>query len=324
MIRRILVPLDGSRRAEGILPHLVCLASVFGARLDLLHVISSGRSPGAFPPTDPFANRLARAQALRYLDGKAESIRAEGLEVWTKVEEGGPAAVIVDLLRRGEYDLVGLTPHGNGDDRLLRIGCTAVAVILNARSGILLVPDAPNGAGGSEGRALYGRILAPVDCSPRSDWSLGVAAAIARGTGSRLKVVHILDRPEIVNRLPTAGRTGPVVDRLREDNRMAARRYLDEVAWRLEGPDLPIEATVVESGGGPAEAVLQLARSERVDLVVLSAHGRGATSAWPLGGTASKLLFWAQFPILILQDLPTERSRPERVSRSVRAVASDR
>jgi nucleotide-binding universal stress UspA family protein len=325
MVRRILVPLDGSFQAEAVLRHVLVLAKVFGARVDLLHVIPAPRLAALGMPADPLGSRMARAERARYLEKAAASLRRAGCEARTLVEEGGPASVIVDVLRHGDYDLVALTPHGAGDDHHLRMGCTALAVIMNARVGVFLAPraTAPQANGELVG-ATYRRVLAPVDCSPRSDWAIGLAAAVARGAGARLVVVHVLDSPEIVSRLPRSGSATALASRLRDENRAEAKRFLDEVAWRFDAPDLPVECEVLEADGGPAESLLDLSDAGDVDLVVLSAHGRGASPAWPLGGTAAKIVLCAERPVLILQDLPVERPQPERVSRASRALASDR
>jgi nucleotide-binding universal stress UspA family protein len=309
MIRRILVPLDGSRRAEQVLSHVVTVARVFNARVDLVHVLASEQARGFGAPADPFSTRMAKAHWSRLLESRAAELRSTGVKVWTRVEEGAPPTEIIDLLRKGSYDLVAMTAHGSGDDRRLRIGCTAASVILNANTGILLAPESgASPAPGSLQQAGYRRILAPVDCSPRGDWSLGVAAAIARNCGAALRVIHVLENPDIVSRLPDAGRLHVLASRLREENRTEASRYLDQVRWRFEQDDVPVEVNVVEGDGGVAEAILASTGNDDVDLVVLSAHGRGASPSWPLGGTAAKLVLWAQRPVLILQDQTSQSS----------------
>jgi len=325
MIRHILAPLDGSLRAETILPHVSHLASVFGARVDLVNVVSARGSGGGDRIADPLGRRLARAERIRYLEARARELRKAGLEVTTLVEEGGAAEVIVDLLARGSYDLVGLTPHGTGDDRHLMVGCTASAIILNARTSILMVPDAPGRSRDERpARASYRQVVAPVDCSPRSDWSLVVAAMIARSSGAGLRVVHVLDTPTVVSRLPDSQRMGRSVNRIVEANRDEAGRYLDQVVWRLNDPGLQVESEVIESTSSPAKALRDLVSSNGGDLVVLSAHGWGASPEWSLGGTAAKLVFSAQRPVLILQDLKGARTgRVERVPRSFGALASE-
>lgn len=308
MIHRILIPLDGSARAEGVLPYAATIAAAFGARIDLMHAIPEAR--GRAGVVDPLMYRLAYADGTRYLEDRAAELREQGLEVATLIEEGGAAEVIVDLLNRGAYDLVALTPHGLGCSNHLRVGSTAVAVILNARSSILIVPEEAAQPGKRRSLAKTGVVMAPVDCSPRSDWSVAVAATIARNAGSRLDLVHILGSPEVVTRLPAPGGQGTLVRRIVEANRIEARRYLEQTAWRLRGSGLEVRERLVDATASPADALRKLLEAERPGLVVLSAHGRSASEEWPLGGTAAKLIFWAQRPVLILQDLPVERTRP--------------
>ncbi len=323
MIRRILVPLDGSSRAENVLPHVLTIASVFKSRVELLHVLPGVGTQGRERLYDPLAYRLAQAERTTYLNAKAVEVRQSGVEVETSIQEGGAAEVIVDLLRTGAYDLVALTTHGGGCGKQLRIGCTAVAVILNARTSILLAPGDPIQAGASASglrRASLESIVAPVDCSPRSDWSVTVAAQLARATGSRLGLVHVLGRPELTSRLPESADSTALVNRVLESNRREARRYLEQTAWRLKGTDLEVDERLVETSAGPADALHELVEAEEPDLLVLSAHGRGASAEWPLGGTAAKLIFWTRKPVLLLQDLPGQRERSKLAPASARAA----
>jgi nucleotide-binding universal stress UspA family protein len=319
MIRRILAPLDGSTRAEAVLPHLCRLARVFQARVDLIHVSPGQASEGPFPGSDLLGDRLHRARVARYLERKAQELRGRGVEVWTRVEQGSPAEVIVGLLRRGEYDLVALTQHGNGGGHTLKMGCTALAVVVNAPTSILLTPgDAdpafPEGADFPD----YARVLAPVDCSPLGDWSLALASQIARASGAELDVVHVLMTPEVLDRLPPTSAVRTAAKDLLEVNRKAAARYLEEVSWRFSGPSLRVRHEIVEARGGVADALRRTMAARPADLTVLAAHGQGGVSTWPLGSTASKVLFQAPDAVLVLQDQAADHLRASAVLRPPR------
>ncbi len=328
MIRRILVPLDGSVRAESVLPHVMAVAKAFHSRVDLLHVLPGAAAGDRHRPSDPMACRLARANRARYLASQAELVREAGLDVQTHIVEGGPAEVIVDLAERGEYDLVALTPHGVGQSSQLEIGCTAVAVLLNARCSILLVAGyTPESEEAKAAPINFRRILSPVDCSPRSDWSLKVAGDLARSSEARLHVVHVLDLPEVVSRMPRAGTTRKLVDRIVQANRAEADAYLGASARRLADAGVDIEVEVVSgSTGGTAQSICRRAVAEggEADLVVLSAHGRGGGLGWRLGGTAMKVLMGLDRPVLVLQDLTAARTAwPHSVPESNRIRTRD-
>src|SRR5919198_1224150 len=99
--RRILVPLDGSGRAEAILPRVEGLARACGAAVMLLRVnptpgeLRVPAEPGmAFaargaiaPPADP---RNVRYEAEHYLDGVVDRLRQRDVAVEAKVADGAP------------------------------------------------------------------------------------------------------------------------------------------------------------------------------------------------------------------------------------------
>jgi nucleotide-binding universal stress UspA family protein len=200
---------------------------------------------------------------------------------------------------------VAMTRHGRGGSPLLALGCTAGAVVLNARTSVLLVP------GGTPPRweeapevATCTRILVPVDCSPRSDWSVRVATVFAQGTDATLRVIHVLDTPEVINRLPAPGPAAEAVSRILESNRLEAEAYLHSLEARLEATGVRAKTQIHgPADGDAAEALRALVGSEPPDLVVLGAHGKGGSTHWPFGGLTSKLVLWCESPVLVLQDL---------------------
>ena len=308
MIRRILIPLDGSNGAEAALAHGALLGKAFGAEIHLLRVLSRSESARSGDPVDPLAWRLARARASTYLSRVSKDLKEEGLEVITEVQEGVPGEVIVETLRRGHHQLVVLTTHGSGKRSCMRVGGTALSVILNSGSSVILIPSArerlpwpPKG---------YGEILAPVDGSPRGDWALGVAATVARGTGARLQMVHILAPPELLGRLPGSADARELITRVLKANQGEAERYMREMRSRLAAPGLKVGATVEECEEGVPRSLERVAAARGSDLVILSAHGHGATSHWAFGGTSERLLLSGNLPVMVLQDFSGNRSEP--------------
>jgi nucleotide-binding universal stress UspA family protein len=309
MIRKILVPLDGSGPAERALPHAALLARVFDARVLLLQVLPRSPARGGSEPVDPLAWRLARATAETYLSARAAGLEARGIQVATEVQEGVPCEVIVSAIRRGRHHLVVLASHGEGCGSHFSIGGTALSILLNAGVSTMLIPAGEEVD--AESPVEYRRILAPVDCSPRGDWALGIAAHLARLTGARLLVPHVVTVPEVVSRLPDPDDGPRLAERIAEMNRKDARVYLEQMRERLGNGDLVVEPMVLEGPSGVVPALDRLARSVEPDLLVLSAHGRSAAPESPFGGTAGKLLLDGGRPILVLQDMVRSSVRPQ-------------
>jgi nucleotide-binding universal stress UspA family protein len=59
-------------------------------------------------------------------------------------------------------------------------------------------------------------------------------------------------------------------------------------------------STVVRFENYPAEAILEVATSEAVDLIVIASHGRSGMTRWMLGSVAEKIARSAEVPVLIV------------------------
>jgi nucleotide-binding universal stress UspA family protein len=152
---RIVVALDGSARAELVLPYVEALAEQFGSSVTLLRsttasdviaapAIAATMSPLApniaAPPIDPSAVVAAeRREAERYLDALAQRLRHYGLTVDYEQDEGSAADVIIERARQLDASLIAMTTHGRGGLERLVVGSTAEAVLRHAPCPVLLI-----------------------------------------------------------------------------------------------------------------------------------------------------------------------------------------
>ena len=115
MYNTILVPLDGSKRAEKILRHVEHLAHCFSAKVILLQVVK--------PPNnisyEETAIQLFRQdikqltkQAESYLSALKGEFREKGIRAKTCVVNGPVVKEIIDCAEREDADLIAMTSHG--------------------------------------------------------------------------------------------------------------------------------------------------------------------------------------------------------------------
>lgn len=130
MYRRILVPLDGSERAEAVLPAAKSEASHHQATLVLMRVVPPLRHGLMLIPSilDDIREQ-AMEMARDYLHAMAETLRAEGLEVETEVQFGAPAALIVEFAERSGCDLIIVGSHGQSGASQWRFGSVANKIV---------------------------------------------------------------------------------------------------------------------------------------------------------------------------------------------------
>jgi nucleotide-binding universal stress UspA family protein len=136
-LRGILVPLDGSRLAAAVLPHIVRLAKRHGAALTLLRVAHAH----ALREAD-----LAEAQvrvvqeAETYLAGVARRLAAEGVSASPVVRYGSAPEEILDDIRVRRPDLVAMSTHGRTGLTHLVLGSVAEQVLRASPAPVLLFP----------------------------------------------------------------------------------------------------------------------------------------------------------------------------------------
>jgi nucleotide-binding universal stress UspA family protein len=317
-IRHLLVPLDGSPLAECTLPWAVALARVFGARITLLRILEP---PVAAASTshahDAVEWQIRRAEAhsqLARLDGE---LKADGLTSTAELLEGRPAEQIINFARGHDADLVVLSSHGEGGLSGWVLSSTAQKVVARTDSSVLVVP-AHIADERPAGDLRLRQIFVPLDCSPRAESVLTLAAALARAHDAELILAHVVPEPEMPRRMPPSAEDIAIASQLTERNRVEAERYLRELQSRLAGQALRVSVrSVVSSRRAPA--IQALAEGADVDLIVACAHGRTADASERYGSVSARLLAESSRPILMLQDLGLAARGPTRAEEAARS-----
>jgi nucleotide-binding universal stress UspA family protein len=137
MYRKILVALENSRADASLIPHIADLARRLGSQLLLLHV-ADGWVARNFERL-----KLAESQEMkddrRYLEETGSRLRAEGLEVSTRLALGDPPEEILRMAKSEGCDLIAMTTHGHRLIGDLLFGSTIHEVRHKAAVPVLLV-----------------------------------------------------------------------------------------------------------------------------------------------------------------------------------------
>jgi nucleotide-binding universal stress UspA family protein len=137
---KILVPLDGSRLAEGALRAAVSLAKNSpGAVITLLRAAEAPTLSGA-DPTDAQVRVVREAEG--YLESVAAGLKREGIGgVKTSVWYGPPAEAILESAEVTQPDLIVMSTHGRSGLGRLILGSVAESVVRGTRRPIMLLRD---------------------------------------------------------------------------------------------------------------------------------------------------------------------------------------
>jgi nucleotide-binding universal stress UspA family protein len=136
MYQRILVPLDGSMLAEGVLPHVQALVKSLGTELVLLRVAFTHIFPGA----DPIQSQVTAVQeAEDYVSGLAKRLQEEGVRAEAKVRYGDPVEEILDHVTWDHIDLIAMATHGRTGLARVVMGSVAENVLRRTSVPMLLM-----------------------------------------------------------------------------------------------------------------------------------------------------------------------------------------
>ena len=135
-------------------------------------------------------------------------------------------------------------------------------------------------------------ILVATDFSEPSGVALAYGRDLARSYGARLHVLHVVD-DVMLHYTPEVAFVGPDLQRDLDER---ANRELNALITdddRLRGA-LP----VIERGLHPAEAIVNYAKANAIDLIVAGTHGRGLVKHFLMGSIAERVVRTAPCPVL--------------------------
>jgi nucleotide-binding universal stress UspA family protein len=145
-ISRLVVPLDGSSRAESALPVATAISQRLGTPVSLVRVVDPA---DAMPPAVgvdeaiPFeiydeAEKELEQEARRYLEMMAQKLREQGLPMTTSVLVGSPASSIEEATHFG--DVLVLSSHERTGVMRWLLGSLAEKLAREDESPVILVP----------------------------------------------------------------------------------------------------------------------------------------------------------------------------------------
>ena len=145
MYKRILVPLDGSRRAEAVLRHVEELAHCCEATVTLLRVVDMaapiGAAEGLYAGLRQRELEQETQEARAYLMPLQGMFREKGIDVHIAVAYGRPVDAILETAAKDNVDLVAIASHGRGSLSRVFYGSVAAGLLQRANRPLLLIPS---------------------------------------------------------------------------------------------------------------------------------------------------------------------------------------
>lgn len=352
MFRQILVPLDGSKRAESALPVAACIARASGASILLVRVVPLpadyysrfvGMSPLAAPyvytpemqqiTEETMAGEIAAAKS--YLEIIARDVLA-GFTTLTEVVSGPAAASILLAAETLATDLIVMRSHGYTGYKRWAIGSVALKVARHSPVPVLILRE---GAGIPTNLHPEGlrpvRVLLALDGSQLSEAALAPAAQLSAALSA--PVQGELRLAQVIHFHTLADGSQPGAEGLAKRLAAAeAQAYLKTVKERLlaEAPavlNLNITTSVLANMDA-ANALISAAELGAgmeagqglpgCDVIAMATHGRSGMERWMLGSVTERVLAATKLPLLIVRPGNTKAQARDTRTASTRAAIS--
>jgi nucleotide-binding universal stress UspA family protein len=293
MFDRVLIPLDGSSRAELILAQLKPLLKYQGTDVVLLQAIYD---PPSLARID--AGKLARedsAAAEAYLRHIVQRLQIDGIHSRGIVRKGLSEEAVLQAAKEENVDLIAMTTHGRSGMERWMMGSITEKVLRAAEVPLVIIHSFKRTPGGATvplaGEPVsFKSILVPIDVGDQSLAIVPWVERLAKVYGSEVVLLNV--RPEGGD----SSSPGP------EPSIPLTVKIAQE---RLSAAGLNVRLLMV--GGNPPSVILEKASTGGFDLIAMATHGRSGFRRWVLGSIAERILRSSPIPMFVV---PSKEVQP--------------
>jgi nucleotide-binding universal stress UspA family protein len=299
--KQVLVPLDGSTLAEGVLPYVKQLAGKAKLPVKLLRVAEptfeelkglKERKPSRLP------NEPSMQEALDNLDAPAKYLRGLGVDITPTVTKGVPAVEIISEAEKDPGTLVAMATHGRSGVTRWLMGSVADKLLRYSDLPLLLIH--PKDGSPIAPEPQLRTVIVPLDGSIVSEQVLPHVHDLARALS--LKVILFRATTFPVNYpASTLGAPSPAIawQSYFEEAKSAADSYLKKISADFEDASPVVETRHMP--GEPAANIIDLASSTPDSFIAMTSRGQGGLARAVLGSVADRVVRHCAEPVLIVR-----------------------
>lgn len=318
----ILVPLDGSPRAEEAVPIAARIARACGATLILVRVLSlASEAWPAILTTNPLVAEAmvetSRKEAADYLECVAASPELAGLSLQRKTPHGPAASALLEIAASSRSDLIVLCRHGTTGLSRWALGSVASAIVWQTAVPVLVLSEGYTHQGSSPADLAQPlRMLIPLDGSATANASLDAGSqmlAALAGPGQKM-ALHLacVVRPSraLDRELPMARAFLQHTTELIQQGSLApaVAQHSMAVTWSvLLETDVASALLRVAEQGEDTEGAGVFGGCH---LIGMATHGRGGVWHRVMGSVTERVLSTTRRPILLIHSSRDQQRQP--------------
>lgn len=287
---KIMVATDFSERSDRALRRATLLARQSGASLELIHVVDDDQ------PHQIVEAECKEAEILLHqLAATLQEI--DGIPCTSRVMLAAPFLGIVQAVDDSVPDLLVIGPHRKQLLRDVFIGTTAERTIRSVACPTLMSNAVPAGT--------YRRVLLTTDLSAGSRDALRRFSGLRLGKRAHKSLLYVFDAPALDLAFSHTIPQGDQQQYLAEKQKEASQRLAEFLASLKQGT---LESMVRYEATDTAGEIINTAREEQADLLVLSTRGsRGAEKKY-IGSVTEYVLGTSSIDVLAIPPLHSEQN----------------
>jgi nucleotide-binding universal stress UspA family protein len=264
----LLIASDGSEFSINAIREAINLAKICSSKLIAVSVVKTNLE---FESILPQVVEKNEQKAIKHLESIKAQAKKEGVDCTTVVtlsEE--PYQDIVDHASKNNVDMIIMGTHGKTGMKRLMMGSVTAKVIGHAPCNILVLP--------LNAKVECRNVLIATDGSKYSEAAASEALGIAKRCGSSLIVISVASsEAEIASAKDTVNKVSEAAER--------------------EG----VKTTAVVTKGKPYEAIIETAKQNKADFIVVGSHGRTGLDRLLMGSVTERVIGHAETAVLVVR-----------------------
>jgi nucleotide-binding universal stress UspA family protein len=295
----MLIPLDGSKTAEKVLPYARSLAVKLKIPVEFMGVVDLAEiaahvsvDKSRYIPT-LVEDTVRRSKS--YLQGIAHSFA--GVSVKCVIKKGKPEDVIIEEAGADKSTLIAMATHGRSGLNRWLLGSVAEKVLRGSSNPLLLVRASEKAK--SEGEAMLKSVIVPLDGSELAESVVPTVVELAK----TLKLEVLLVRAFNIPASMYAGGGGYYAidyEEVRRQFKTEAHAYLEKKAEDLRQLGLN-KVSLVSPEGYSADEIIVLGQQSPDSLIAMCTHGRSGVTRWVLGSVTENVVRHSDNPVLVIR-----------------------
>lgn len=300
MYKKILVPLDGSKTAENVLPYARCFARNMQIPVELLAVVDVADLTRNISVAEGlFLDTLIDDETRRYddyLKGIAKKFPTGCAQY--RVGQGKAAEIIVESAAKETTTLVAMATHGRSGLNRWLVGSVAEKVLRAAANPLLLVrakEETP-----PWNMAALKSIVVPLDGSELAESVLPSVEEVAKNLDLEVILLGVYGVSYGAYSAGEGFYDTTQIGTFLATIKAEALEYLERKAGDMKKHGLEKVSLVVKEGLG-ADEIISFARRTPDCVVAMCTHGRSGVKRWVMGSVTETVVRHSGDPVLILR-----------------------